>query len=79
MFRGGLVCKAQRLLYLSTLGLRAIKKKKKKNESKYVCTRQPLHLEHDSKLLLRELARARLVVILKHLGVPRLHREGADE
>ena len=28
-FRGGLVCKAHRLLYLSTLGLRVIKKKKK--------------------------------------------------
>ena len=28
-FRGGLVCKAHRLLYHSTLGLRAIKKKKK--------------------------------------------------
>jgi len=28
-FRGGLVCKAHRLLYHSTLGLRVIKKKKK--------------------------------------------------
>jgi len=29
-FRGGLVCEAHRLLYHSTLGLRVIKKKKKK-------------------------------------------------
>ena len=29
-FRGGLVCKAHRLVYHSTLGLRLIKKKKKK-------------------------------------------------
>ena len=28
LFRGGLVCKAHRLLYDSTLGLRVIKKKK---------------------------------------------------
>jgi len=31
-FRGGLVFKAHRLLYHSTLGLRVIKKKKKKKE-----------------------------------------------
>jgi len=32
-FRGGLVFKAHRLLYHSTLGLRVIKKKKKKTRS----------------------------------------------
>ena len=31
-FRGGLVCKAHRLLYHSTLGLRVIKKKKKRSD-----------------------------------------------
>ena len=30
-FRDGLVCKAHRLLYHSTLGLRVIKKKRSKN------------------------------------------------
>jgi len=33
LFRGGLVFKAHRLLYHSTLGLRVIKKKKKRGES----------------------------------------------
>jgi len=37
-FRGGLVFKAHRLLYHSTLGLREIKKKKKKRDSSALTT-----------------------------------------
>jgi len=43
-FRDGLVFKAHRLLYHSTLGLRVIKKKKKKDGGCTLSARRGLHL-----------------------------------
>ena len=47
LFRGGLVFKAHRLVYHSTLGVRVIKKKKKKSRG----ARPPGHLNPNSRSL----------------------------